>query len=720
MRPRLLCSVATALLLSTGMLFAEEGMWLLDGAPKLPLEQMRARGFTLDPADLCRPGGTGLMSAVVQLGGGTGSFISGTGLILTNHHVAFGSIQSISTVEHDYLRDGFLASGHEQEIPVPTTAEIILSMNDVTDSVLSAVRPGMPEAARSAAIQQKMRALETAAKGTGTLTCRVSELYQGGRYMLFTSLVLRDLRLVYAPPSSIGNFGGEIDNWIWPRHTGDFSIVRAYVAPDGTPASFAAENVPYHPQRFLPIASRGVSDSDFTMAIGFPGRTYRYREAAGIEIARDEELPASILFYKVRMDAIESATRMSREAEIKYASKLRRLANPYKKYLGVLEGMRHADVLAMKRRDEQSLAAWIAATPERTAAYGTMLPEMQQATDALKEVTWKNAFFANLNSGVELFGAARRFLTYVDGFPKDDRGTVLPPTPEQQQTLRKHIADLFKDLDLSVDRNVMVALLRAGATLPPTQRVRTLRDRFGDRTGNEQDERITRVVEELYDDTALRTQEGCLRLMEEDAGDILDDPLIRLAQECSEEQAPVTQQVAAHNAVIAPLRRRYVEAWRAWQHNDAVYPDANRTIRLTFGRMQGLLPRDAVELGSLTTLRGVMEKETREAPFIVPQKLRKLWETRDFGPYAELTTGDVPVAFIADLDITGGNSGSPVINGRGELVGCAFDGNWESVVGDYVYQERYNRSINVDARYILFILDKFAGAGNVLGELVIK
>jgi hypothetical protein len=720
MHPRLLCLVATVLFLSSRLLLAEEGMWLLDNPQKLPLEQMRARGFALDPADLCRPGGTGLMSAVVQLGGGTGSFISAGGLLLTNHHVAFGSIQSISTVEHDYLKNGFLAATHEEEIPVSTTAEMILSMTDVTDSVLAAVTPGMTESARSAALQQKMRALEAAAKGTGNLTCRVSELYQGGRYLLFTSLVFRDIRLVYAPPSSIGNFGGEVDNWMWPRHTGDFSIVRAYVAPDGTPAPFARENVPYHPQRFLPIAARGVADSAFTMVIGFPGRTYRYREAAGIELARDGELPSSILFYKARIDAIESAIHNSREAQIKYAAKLRRLSNPYKKYLGVLEGMRQADVVAAKRREEQALAAWITATPERAAAYGSVLPDMQRATDSLKQVLWKNAFFANLNSGVEVFAAARRFLTYVEGFPKDDAGSVLPPTEEQRQTMRKYLADLFKDLDLNVDRQVMAAVLRAGATLPREQGIQALRNRTGDGTGAEREARIQDLVRDLYDETRLATEEGCLRLMDEDADDILDDPMIRLARACSEEQVPVTGRVSAHNAAIAPLRRLYVEAWRAWQNNDAVYPDANRTIRLTFGRKQGLLPRDAVELASETTLRGVVEKATREGPFIVPEGLRTLWERRDFGTYADQAVGDVPVAFIADLDITGGNSGSPVLNGRGELVGCAFDGNWESVVGDYVYQERYNRSINVDVRYILFLLDKFAGARKVLNELVIK
>jgi hypothetical protein len=266
----------------------------------------------------------------------------------------------------------------------------------------------------------------------------------------------------------------------------------------------------------------------------------------------------------------------------------------------------------------------------------------------------------------------------------------------------------------------MTALICAAADLPASQTIETLRDALGERKGTDLTEHVRRFVESLYEDSRLSTREGCLRLVDEDADEILDDPFIRFAGQLAAEQAAVTRQATAHNAAIIPLRRRYVQAWLAWQNKETAYPDANRTIRLTYGWVERLLPRDAVELSSQTMLRGVMEKETPEAPFVVPPRLRELWEKKDFGRYADATTGDVPVAFISDLDITGGNSGSPVLNGRGEIVGCAFDGNWESVVGDYLYQERYNRSINVDVRYVLFILEKFAGAGDILQELVVR
>lgn len=719
MHTRVFLPFVTALFLSAHLLLAEEGMWLLDSVPGLPLERMQAHGFALSPADITGPEGAGLMSAVVQLGGGTGSFVSPSGLILTNHHVAFGSIQSLSTVEHDYLRDGFLARSQQEELSIPTSAEIVLNTKDVTAEVLKAATPAMAEAERTKAVQSRMREIEAEAKGTGNLTCRVSELYQGVRYLLTTSLILRDVRLVYAPPSSIGNFGGETDNWIWPRHTGDFTILRAYVAPDGTPAKYAPDNVPYAPRRFLPVSSKGVKDGAFAMAIGFPARTYRYREAAGIELARTVDLPAAVLFYRVRIDAMEAATRNDRLLQIKYASKIRRLANPYKKYLGVLEGMRQADLPAAKRREEEALAAWIASSPERSAAYGSVLDQMQQATDTLRDAGWKNAFFSNLN-GVELLAAAKRFLTYTEGFPKDDNGKVLPPTEDQRKTMQEYCTDLFRNFDLNVDRETMIALLRAAVGLPSAQQVETFRAVLAGRSGDDLEASVRRYVNGLYDDTQLADPEGCLRLLEEDADEILDDPFVQLARRLNEEQAPVTGRVTAQNATIGSLRRRYVEAWLAWRNGEVAPPDANRTIRLTHGTVQDLRPRDAVALSSRTLLRGVMEKEKQETPFIVPARLRELWEKKDFGPYADAETGDVPIAFIADLDITGGNSGSPVINGRGELIGCAFDGNWESVVGDYLYQDRYNRSINVDARYILFILDKFAGAEGILKELVIR
>jgi hypothetical protein len=719
MRARTLLLTAAVCSLSAQILIAEEGMWLLNAFPKLPPDRTGAHGLALDPTDIAGPDSAGLMSAVVQLGGGTGSFISRTGLILTNHHVAYGSIQSLSTLEHDYLKDGFLAHSPEEELSIATTAEIVLSIKDVTAEVLEAATPGLSEAERGMAIQKKMRSLESEAKGTGNLTCRVSELYQGLQYALFTSLILRDIRLVYAPPSSIGNFGGEVDNWIWPRHTGDFTILRAYVAPDGSPAKYSKDNTPFPPRRFLPISSRGIADGDFAMAIGFPGRTYRYREAAGVEYARDVELPAAILYYKIRMDAMEAATSGDRLLQIKYASKIRRLANPYKKYVGVLEGMQRADLLTAKRHDDEHLAAWIASSPERSTAYGSLLKEMRQAYDTLKDAGWKNAFFSNLN-GVELLAAAKRLLTYVEGFPKDDGGNVLPPTDDQRNAMGAYVTDLFKNFDPHVDSEVMVALMRASADLPATQRIDAFRDILDNRKGAELETRIRRFVDDLYEDTHLGTEEGCLKLLNAGADDILEDPFVLLAQQLNREQTPGTERMTAHNTAIGPLRRRYVEAWLACQNRGTVYPDANRTIRLTYGRVQDLRPRDAVELSSRTLLRGVMEKEKHEAPFVVPARLRELWDRKDFGPYAEKKTLDVPVAFIADLDITGGNSGSPVVNGRGELVGCAFDGNWESVVGDYIYQDRYNRCISVDARYVLFILDKFAGAANILKELVVK
>ncbi len=708
------------------MLFAspaartEEGMWFLDSVQKLPLDTMKTHGLELTAADIYRPDGTSLKDAVVLLSGGTGSFISNAGLILTNHHVAYGAIQSLSSPENDYLEKGFLAHTHEEELSTSYTADIVVGLKDVTREVLSAVSDTMAPADRSLAIRTKTRAIEAEATGAGDLTSRVSELYGGASYYLFTFLTLKDVRLVYAPPSSIGNFGGEVDNWIWPRHTGDFSIMRAYTAPDGKPALYARENIPYVPKKFLPVSRTGGKKGEFAMVMGFPGRTYRYMESAGVRLAIEQTLPTLIDLYGVRMSIIEEMGKDDRTLQIKYASKLRRLNNPYKKYIGTLECMRRADVVNLKEREETAFRSSLASLPDLRQGYGTLLHDMDSVTQRMRKVNLKSQMFANLNSAVELLGIARRLITYTEGFPHDSLGNTLEPTEKEKGPVREYLKKVFRNLDIRVDREMLIAMILKSDEMPPEGQITVLRKITGDKSGRELRPAIREYADELYEETALASQAGCEKLLDKDSAAILDDPCIRLASDLSEEEIPITAEVMAYNSAIGRLRSSYVDAWLKWKDGRLIYPDANRTLRLTYGLVEGLEPRDGVRYSPFTTLGGVMEKETGVAPFIVPEPLRTLWEKKDFGPYADPKLGDVPVAFLATLDSTGGNSGSPVINGKGELIGCAFDGNWESLAGDYQYQGRYDRSINVDSPYILFLLDKFAGAKNILQELVIR
>jgi hypothetical protein len=720
-KPGIAIIVLTAFSLFFGGMWLDEGMWLLDTVDKLPLHDMKNHGLELTHRDIYNPDGPSLTDAIVLLPGGTGGFISNEGLIVTNHHIAFAGIQALSSVHDDYLQNGFVARSRDEELSTSYSAEIVRVITDITDEVHTAINDGMTPDERAKALQERLREIQNTAKaGNAGYTYRTSEMYNGVKYYLFGYETLRDVRLVFAPPGSIGNFGGEVDNWTWPRHTGDFALMRAYVSPEGKPAPYAKENIPYTPRVFLPVSVEGAVESTFAMVMGFPGRTFRYREAAAIRLAHDETLPASIAAFKARIDAIERMSKNNRELEIKYATKLRRVANTYKNYIGTLEGMRRSDLLALKDREARGFAEFVAASPERNERYGTLLAEMHDATDGLRNISRKSVFLSSVAMGVDAMALANRFTTYAGTLPTDEKGKSVEPGEKEREAVRRTFPSAFKDFDVRVDKEILVALMLASEDLPAGQQIQVFREVIGRRTGLERERRVREFVDELYDETLLTTPQGCEELLMKSTSRIKRDPFIRFALKLAEEHAPVTETVTAYNRLIAQLRSRYMEAMLLWKQDHLLYPDANRTLRMTYGLVESLNPRDAVHLSHITTLTGVMEKESDEEPFIVPAKLKELWRMKDFGQYAEPKSGDVPVAFIANLDITGGNSGSPVINGRGELIGCAFDGNWEAVVADYHFEHRYNRSINVDSRYMLFIIDKFAGARHLLHELVIR
>jgi hypothetical protein len=706
--------VLVCLLLFVAGRMLDEGMWLLDSINKLPLVDMKKSGLELSPEQIYSVHEPSLKDAIILLGGGTGSFVSAEGLIITNHHVAFGAIQSLSSLENDYLKNGFWARNHGEELPTSYTAQIVNEVRDVTPDVLSAVNDTMNTEQRTKAIQARSLDIERSARGTSDLTCRISETFNGLKYYLYTYHTLNDVRLVYAPPGSIGNYGGEVDNWMWPRHTGDFSFMRAYVGPDGKPAKYSKDNVPFTPKKFLTISTRGYHDGSFVMLMGFPGRTFRYREAAAVQLAGEETLPTTISLYKARIDVIENAGNRDRSIQIKYASKIRGIANSYKNYLATLAGMHHAGLLSMKRHEEENFAGYLNANPDLKKKYGTLLSDLEAANAELRTINRKSILLSNLVSGVDLLSLARKFRAYALSFTADG-----PPEKEKTQ-LKESIASSFKNLDLHVDSDLLSALILKSADFPADQQLETFLAVYKSRTGIEREHAIEEYVTDLYQRSHFGSREECEKMMERDADDILDDPCVHLATAIEEEQAPVTARLNTINASLASLRRQFVQAWLGWKKGSLLYPDANRTIRLTYGAVMPLSPRDAVAYRSYTTLGGVIEKEQDGDPFVVPPRLKELWQKKDFGRYAEPKSNDVPVAFLSDLDITGGNSGSPVINGRGELIGCAFDGNWEGVVGDYYFQEEYNRTISVDVRYVLFLLDRFSGAENILRELVIQ
>jgi hypothetical protein len=709
-----------ALVLFVGAMPPEEGMWLLDSVQKLPMENMKRFGYELTAEQIYSTTAPSVKDAIVLLGGGTGSFISPQGLVITNHHVAFGNIQQLSSVKDDYLKDGFLARTHADELSTSTTAEVIESMRDVTPLVLAAADSATSPADRLRAIQSKKLEIENAESLDAGHGCRVVDMYDGTRFYLFLSVKFTDVRLVYAPPSAIGNFGGEVDNWMWPRHTGDFAIMRVYTGPDGKPAAYAKENIPYVPKKYLPISTRGVTDSSFAMILGFPGRTYRNREASGIELSREISLPTSVEFYRERIRVIESATKDDRALAIKYASNVRRVANPYKKYLGILAGLERSGAVAKRKAEEAKLSAFIASSPALTAKYGAVLTDLRAVSDELRKIEPTNIALSNLDGGITLLRIATRMAAFVDNPVRDAQGERVDPTDKELAPVRDFARNVLKDTDARVDRALCLALLTKAAQMPVDQRPSALSELVGEKTGVKLIEKVADFVNDLYDDTDLLTIEECSDLIASSPRAINKDSFVKFARRLAADRGPVQSKATALNNRLSSLRTQLAEVWAIWKKSDFTYPDANRTLRMTFGQVLPLSPRDAVTFSATTSLTGVMEKESDSDPFIIPQKLKELWKTKDFGRYADPATGDVPVAFLTDNDITGGNSGSPVINGRGELIGCAFDGNWEGVVGDYFFEERYNRTISVDARYVLFILDKFSGAQNVLDELTIR
>ncbi|MDI6766335.1 MAG: S46 family peptidase [Bacteroidota bacterium] len=706
-------------LLFSGLTFPDEGMWMLNQLGKLPISDMQKNGLQIPLEGIYNPDGTSLKDAIVLLGGGTSSFISAEGLILTNHHVAFGAIQSVSSVEEDRLKDGFLANTKEEEISIPSyNAQVVVSITDVTTEVLGAVNDTMSTDSRAKAIQSKMREIEKREKGDTEYEFRISEFYNGVKYFMYKYEVFKDVRLVYAPPTSIGNYGGEVDNWYWPRHTGDFALMRVYIAPDGKHAKYSKENVPYKPKVYLPISTQGYTENSFAMILGFPGRTFRYRTSPEILLAKDETLPLNMELFKMRMDIIEAAGKNDRATEIKYAGRWRGMANAYKNYQGTLEGMRRADILKLRKEEETKFSEFLSTDPELENKYGTVLSDIATLFDDLKTFNQKQIIMSQLMGSSDVLSLSNRFRNFAKSFTKDSTGEIKPPTAMYNE-LKDAFPNTYKNTNFVVDKDVLTAMILKAAELPPDQQIKIIQKIIGNKTGEKRNCAVREFVDDLYDDTKLLTTEGCLKLLSKDADDILDDEFVRFSNELDKDFSQIMPKSSAFNAKIGLLRSKLLEAHMAWKGFD-IYPDANRTLRLTHGVIKSYNPRDAVHYDYQTLLGGIMEKETGEDPFIVPQKLQQLWETKDFGKYADPRLNDVPVAFIANLDITGGNSGSPVINGKGELIGLAFDGNWEAVVGDYVYQEPFNRSINVDSRYILFVLDKFSNAQNILNELTIK
>lgn len=703
--------------------FGEEGMFLPDAISSLPFDKLAKRGLKLKATDLFDPAGVSIKDAVVIVGGGTGEFVSADGLLLTNHHVAFDALVANSTPTKDLGTAGFAAKSRAEEMPAPDyTVTITQGLKDVTSEVLSGTNDAMPAADRNRAIQTKVRALETEgtnqAEGTRR---RVLPMNEGLSYYQFDYLILRDVRIAYAPPKSIGFFGGDDDNFEWPRHCGDFTFMRAYVGPDGKPADYAANNVPYKPKKFLPLSMAGVKEGDFTMIMGYPGSTRRYRESYSVAYNQDTVLPFLVDIYNNQIEALRNAGRYNPALRVKLQGQIFDLANALKNFEGSVLAMRRAGIVEKKRADEAAFTRWVAQDPQRQAKYGQVLPSLDKAYQELTATAQRDLLIQQMFSASDLLGMvylAQQFAADKEK-PETERSPLL--SAQAMQRARTRIQPTLEARNAGVERETLLYMLRRADELPAGQKIEFLDRRFGNLQGEARVRAEEEFASSIVESKRFNTAESVSGLFDVPLSQMraMKEPLVDLAIELGAEVQKIQVKQQAFNLLVGRQRPLLIEGMSAMK-NVKPYPDANRTLRFTYGEVKGYVPREAILYTPFTTLAGVVEKDTGREPFDVPEKLKQLYRARDFGPYATANAADVPVDFLSTNDIIGGNSGSPIMNGRGEQVGIVFDGNYEGLGNDFFYNEAKGRTINVDIRYVLFVTEKFGGAGWILKELDIR
>ena len=687
---KVLFTVLASLFSFTAM--ADEGMWLLPYLQKMNIKDMKAKGFKLSAEDVYSVEHSSLKDAIVIFGGGcTGEIVSDKGLIFTNHHCGYGSIQQLSSVEHDYLKYGFWASSFEEELPVPgLKVQFVRHIEDVTEQILGSVPSIAKGKEREDMVTENVKAATKALseKWDNKYTVRVESFFGGNQFFAFAYEVYTDVRLVGTPPSSIGKFGGDTDNWMWPRHTGDFSIFRVYADKDNRPAAYSADNVPYKAPVHLEISLKGIKEGDFAMIMGFPGSTERYMTSHEIDYMLGVDNPQRIFIRGERQAILWEAMEQSDEIRIKYASKYASSSNYWKNSIGMSRGIEKLNVRAKKVAQEQSFQAWADANTLPEEGFQTALADMKLSIEQTSEVNGALQYLSEaFLRGVELVTATRR--------------------PN---------AAFYKDYDANLDRKVakrMLTIARENMKaehLPDIYKV--IDGQFG---GN-----IEAYVDWLYDNTIFTSLEKVQATDKEarqaDPAVALMESLMRkvteLVEHPSMQDDNLHLQQDAHRLYVAGLMRQSPD--KAW------YSDANFTIRLTYGQVLPYSPADAITYNYYTTLDGVIAKEDTSNPleFTVEERLKELYRTEDYGPYA-MKNGKLPIGFLCNLDITGGNSGSPVLDKKGRLIGLAFDGNWEAMSGDVAFEPELQRCIAVDIRYVLFVVDKFAGCDHIMSELTI-
>ncbi|GAB4314663.1 MAG: S46 family peptidase [Bacteroidales bacterium] len=700
----------------------DEGMWLPIFVERLNYVDMQAMGLHLTAEEIYSINNSSLKDAVVGLSTSgnptgyfcTGEIVSDQGLLFTNHHCGYDIIQQHSSLEHDYLKDGFWARSFDEELPNEAlSASFLVRMDDVTDSILSQLSDTMSEGDRSRIIRQISSQLEENASENGKYNVVVKSFFEGNEFYRFVYEVYTDVRLVGAPPSDIGKYGGDTDNWMWPRHTGDFSIFRVYSAPDGSPANYSEDNVPLKPKHHLPVSLKGVKKDDFAMIWGYPGNTQRYMTSYGVRFALDHYNPAFIDVLGRRLEIMKEGMDADRDVNIKYASTYAGLANYWKYLIGQSRGVKRLNVVGKKEAIEKEFLAWVEQDPARKEKYGDALDLIREAYKQ-NETGFKPLIYYSLGlMGPGIVSYAREF-TQLEGLLKQMKEN--PDAANNAiELLKEGIDEHFKDYHAPTDQNLLAGMYEQFFNEIPQDQHPSFFAEINKKYKGDFNE----WAEEVFERSIFAYPDRVEAFLNNpSAKKLAKDPAFKLAKEVMAGMMGAMGGYQQAQQKISKGNRLFVAALREMHPDKVYYPDANSTMRLTYGSVQDYYPADAVHYDYVTHLYGVMEKEDPDNPeFIVPEKLKELFNKKDYGRYGE--DGKLVTCFLTTNDITGGNSGSPVINGNGELIGLAFDGNWEAMSGDIAFEPELQRTICVDIRYVLFIIDKYAGATNLIDELTI-
>ena len=705
-------------LLSTSITRADEGMWLLSMLGK-NIATMQEMGCKLSAEDIYSINKACLKDAIVGLGRDgrpfshfcSGEIISGEGLVLTNHHCGFPYIQAHSTVEHDYLANGFWAYSKKEELSNPgLTASILQRIEDVTDKVNAALNDNMSEAERAqviAIVSQRIAAEAT--KGTN-LAAQVQSMFEGNQFCLLVYKIYRDVRLVGAPPQSMGKFGGDTDNWMWPRHTCDFSMFRIYTGPDGEPAAFSEKNIPLKPRHFLPVSAKGVKDGDFAMIMGFPGTTDRFLTSFGLKAT----MANNDIRYKVRTEKLrimKEGMEKDTKTRIQYASKHASSANYWKYSFEQNKALKKLNTMGAKEQIERDFTAWVNADPARVAKYGKALDMIRDGYAQLSDYATAQSYLMEaLLQGGEAYMFAMQTgdaIASLDTLPAEKRNDLI-------ERLKTAAQGFYKDFNEEIDVNTTAALMKMFAdNVKPEMYPEIINEVNKKYKGD-----FMKFAKEIGSKSIFRNEAAFMAFLEKpSAKKVKADLAYRTGMSVYNTYMEMRKATAEMQATIAKGDRLFVNGLMTKDPDKAWAPNANSTLRLTYGKVGSYKPRDGVFYDYYTTLTGVMEKEgPKGGEFEVPAKLKEVYNAKDFAPYGD---GNIVTCFITNNDITGGNSGSPVINGNGELIGTAFDGNSEAMSGDIDFEENLQRCINLDTRYMLFVVDKIAGAKNLIQEMKI-